>query len=127
VRDTIARGVGSGVLAYVGKTGAGDYEPFVYNKSLSANDVELSGDVYIVTKETAPTGTVSKLTWGGTIPHQKWMLFFTKVLSKFSGSKGLKLTVTVEAVPEGGISSQKVEETKVALRELGMDDDVTTG
>ncbi len=177
VRDTIARGVGSGVLAYVGKTGAGDYEPFVYNKSLSANDVELSGDVYIVTKETAdaylaaeapspaasppdvpttsaqpgatpaPTvsvaqsgsagatappetiqgGTVSKLTWSGTVPHQKWMLLFTKVLSKFAGGKGLKLTVTVEAAPEGGISSQKVEETKVALRELGMNDDVTTG
>ena len=49
-----------------------------------------------------------------------------KVLSKFASGKGLKLTVTVEAAPEGGISSQKVEETKVALWELGMNDDLTS-
>ena len=48
------------------------------------------------------------------------MNFYTKVLSKFASGKGLTLTVTVEAAPEGGISSQKVEETKVALRELGL-------
>jgi len=36
------------------------------------------------------------------------------------------LTVTVEATPDGGISNQKIEETKVALRELGLDDDVAT-
>jgi len=58
------------------------------------------------------------------VPAQKWMNFYTKVLTKFASGMGLKLTVTVEAAPEGGISSQKIEETKVALRELGMTDDV---
>jgi hypothetical protein len=58
------------------------------------------------------------------VPAQKWMNFYTKVLSKFASGKGLKLTVTVEAMPEGGVSSQKIEETKVALRELGLKDDV---
>ena len=53
------------------------------------------------------------------------MNFYTKVLSKFASGKGLTLTVTVEAAPEGGVSNQKIEETKVALRELGLDDDVT--
>ena len=61
------------------------------------------------------------------MPAQKWMNFYTKVLSKFASGKGLKLTVTVEASPEGGVSSQKIEETKVALRELGMDDNVKVG
>jgi hypothetical protein len=52
------------------------------------------------------------------------MNFYTKVLSKFAASKGLKLTVRFELTSGGGVSQQKVEETKVALRELGLDDTV---
>ena len=52
------------------------------------------------------------------------MNFYTKVVSKFAPSKDIKLTVTFEAAPEGGISKQKVEETKAALRELGLDPDI---
>jgi hypothetical protein len=55
------------------------------------------------------------------------MNFYTKVLSKFAGSKGLRLTVRFELEGEGPISQQKIEETKVALRELGLDDQVQTG
>jgi hypothetical protein len=36
----------------------------------------------------------------------------------------LKLTVKVEVAPEGGVSKQKLDETKSALRELGLNDDV---
>ena len=53
------------------------------------------------------------------------MNFYTKVLSKFAGGKGLKLTLSVEVAEEGGISTQKIEETKAALRELGLDDNVS--
>ena len=175
-------GVCEGILAYVGKTASGDYDPFLFRKTVTLDDVELSDDVYIVTKETAeayvkskakppvvvpepekpvtptkpgqtttpvtprrgksvsrptararllhlvtPSDTVAKLTWTGAVPAQKWMNFYTKVLSKFASGKGLTLTVTVEAAPEGGISGQKVEETKVALRELGLEDDVISG
>jgi len=35
------------------------------------------------------------------------------------------LVLSVEAAPEGGVSDQKVEEVKIALRELGLDDDVS--
>jgi hypothetical protein len=52
------------------------------------------------------------------------MNFYTKVLSKFAASKGLRLTVRFELDPDGPISQQKVEETRVALRELGLDDRV---
>ncbi|NLE39448.1 MAG: DUF499 domain-containing protein, partial [Pirellulaceae bacterium] len=45
IRETIARGVSSGLLAYLGKTESGDYEPFVYASTISAGDVELSSDV----------------------------------------------------------------------------------
>lgn len=35
-----------------------------------------------------------------------------------------KLTVSLEAAPTGGITENQVEETKTALRELGLNDDV---
>ncbi len=175
VKLAIARGVESGVLAYVGKTKSGDYTPFLFATGLSSGDVEISEEVFIITKEVAeayrqareapaqpaqptrpstvqyaatpptPDASVSelslaasvqpalslppdipatKLSWLGEIPAQKWMNFYTKVLSKFAIGKGLKLTVKVEIEPEGGVSPQKVEETKQSLRELGLGDQV---
>ena len=48
------------------------------------------------------------------------MNFYTRVLAKFSAAKGMKLTVKVEIVPDGGVSKQKIEETQKALDELGL-------
>lgn len=53
VKETIARGVTEGLLAYVGKKGHGRYEPFIFKKSMQASDVEISDDVYIVTADEA--------------------------------------------------------------------------
>ena len=167
LKETISRGVGNGLLAYVGKTANG-YKPFSFNQAVMTADVEFSEEMFIVTKETAeaylktrasspasanapvpsapipaaagtavpvdlipPTSpassTASGLTWTGEIPPQKWMNFYTKVLSKFASAHGLKLTVKVEVSPEGGVSKQKLDETKSALRELGLNDDVNLG
>jgi hypothetical protein len=63
--------------------------------------------------------------WQGGVPPQKWMNFYTKVLSKFATQTGLMLTLKVEITPEGGVSKQKVDEIKVALRELGLSDDIS--
>jgi hypothetical protein len=52
------------------------------------------------------------------------MNFYTKVLSRFVAGKGLRLSVTVDVSPEGGVSNQAVQETKTSLRELGLPDDV---
>jgi hypothetical protein len=52
--------------------------------------------------------------------------FYTRVLSKFASGKGLKLTLKVEVAPEGGVSQQKIDETRSALRELGLSEDVTS-
>ena len=54
---------------------------------------------------------ISRLVWSGDVPHQKWMNFYTKVLSKFAGATGLKLTLRVEVAPAEGASPQKVDET----------------
>jgi hypothetical protein len=50
--------------------------------------------------------------------------FYTKVLSRFATTKNLRLTVTMDVAPEGGVSSQALEETKTALRELGLKDEL---
>jgi hypothetical protein len=68
----------------------------------------------------------ASMAWTGDVPPQKWMKFYTAVLSKFAAAKGLKLKLTVEVAPEGGISKQKIEETKAALRELGLPDDINS-
>src|ERR1700687_5895102 len=57
---------------------------------------------------TAP-GPAKSLTWTGEVPAQKWMNFYTRVLSKFATGGGLRLTVKVEMTPDGGVPSQKVE------------------
>jgi hypothetical protein len=169
LKETISRGVGNGLLAYVGKTASGEYKPFYFNKAVMTADVELSDEMFIITKDVAeaylkartttpsvtpiipghptpeapdtgkmtppvipPTVTQSTFTpvnastlkWAGDVPPQKWMNFYTKVLSKFASAQGLKLTVIVEVSPEGGVSKQKIEETKSALRELGLNDDL---
>jgi len=225
VRGTIARGVANGILAYVGKSPEGGYDPFYFEKSLSAGEVEISEDMFIITAEeakkhvepprltslvispetvrvepgkkqtfiargldqhgreiavdavdwsatggaidksgvfsageddgnyvvTVRTGDISgtanvtvskekvpppppppppgrkRLSWAGEVPPQKWMNFYTKVLARFAGKKGLTLRVNVNASPEEGISDQQVEEMKLALRELGLKDDVELG
>jgi hypothetical protein len=227
IKDTIARGVEGQVLAYVGKSASGDYEPFRYGGSLVAQDVEISDDMYIVTHETAENykklkekppvltslvvspssvqiqpgkkqayvvrgldqygqdiaaaavewkatgGTIDRegvftagqdegsfsvtastgpvrcstmivvakqgslpmpsvqtptipgsLKWSGEIPPQKWMNFYTKVLSKFVGSASLRLTLSIEINSAEGVSPQRIEETKIALQELGLSDNI---
>lgn len=226
VKETIARGVSQGVLAYVGKRPDGRYDPFVFQRELTPLEVEISDDVFIITAEEAKkhieppkltnltitpqdarvkrgghvtfqargtdqhgrpmtlldlkwsanggviddkggfkaghedgeylieatvggltartTVTITKedappppppppppreaktMRWTGDVPAQKWMNFYTKVLAKFATSGGLKLTVSFEITPEGGLPPHRVEETKATLRELGLDDDVQT-
>lgn len=62
-----------------------------------------------------------RLTWSGDVPPPMWMNFYTKVLSKHAADRNLKLKVSFEASPTAGISKEKIEETKSALRELGLD------
>jgi hypothetical protein len=68
----------------------------------------------------------ARVTWQGDVPPQKWMNFYTKVLSKFATQAGLRIGLRVEIAPANGISSQRLDEIKVALRELALPDDVST-
>lgn len=68
----------------------------------------------------------SSLAWSGEVPAQKWMNFYTKVLTRFVKTSNLKINVSFEASPDGGVSKQQTDETKASLRELGLNDDTNT-
>ena len=173
VKETIARGVSNGQLAYVGKTGSGRYHPFNFKRTITAFDVEISEEMFIITKESAeayeqaatqqaeskpapalfspgdssvnpakpstdettpaqkPIGIPTEpepaqltlgLIWSGEVPSQKWVKFYTMVVTKLGSGNDLSLNVKVKCKPQGGVSQQKLEEIKSALRELGLDD-----
>ena len=48
------------------------------------------------------------------------MNFYTRVLARFATQTGLRLQVRFEVAE--GVSLQQAEETRVALRELGLDE-----
>ena len=176
IRETISRGLDAGLFAYIGKTAGGQYEPFVYKRSLASNDVEISEDVFLISRERAeeylrareagarptgpttasaagpgphnvapvltvptvgatgaattparaPAGTLTGFTWSGMLPPQKWMNFYTRVLSRFATGDGMKLTITIDVAPTGGVPKSKIDETRVALRELGLSEIIQT-
>jgi hypothetical protein len=73
---------------------------------------------------TPPATQVAGIRWSGEVPPQKWMNYYTKVLSRYAGSAGLKLNIQIEVSPPGGVSKQSVEDTRNALRELGLNDQI---
>lgn len=86
-------------------------------------DAQSSPRSATTTSETAPA-RVAGLKWSGEVPTQKWMNFYTKVLSRFAATPGLKLTLAIDVDPPDGLSDHVLEETRSALRELGLDDNV---
>jgi hypothetical protein len=63
--------------------------------------------------------------WRGCVPPQKWMNFYTKVLSKHATSPDLKIEVRFEGKVDREQADSKAGETKAGLRELGLDDGVS--
>jgi hypothetical protein len=65
--------------------------------------------------------------WRGTVPPQKWMNFYTKVLTRFAASPGLQLEVSFEVPVDRDQAPAKADETRAGLKELGLDDGAMTG
>lgn len=225
VCETVARGAREGLLAYVGKSPKGGYDPFVYKQPIERGDIEVSEDLYVITAEeaekhiepprleklllvparaqmkpldsasftvealdqhgeridpgevewaatggtidslgsfeagaevgrfeiTAKAGektatamamvfddaddippaeeseceTATQIAWTGEVPPQKWSQLYMKVLSKLVSNGSVSIRVAIEASPKDGVTDQRVEETKAALRGLGLNDAVT--
>jgi len=219
VRETIARGVRDGILAYVAKRPDGGFEPFRFQEEIHPDEIEISEETFIITAEeakkhieppmlsalsiwpenpriqpgehirfqaqgvdqhgrpmelpdltwsaqggqidnqgcfragtqegqylveaaagglsaqttvtiTSPTAQdphppkAKTLRWTGEVPCQTWMKFYMNVLAKFVNQGSLKLLVSFEATPNDGLPTYRINETKTALRDLGLDDNI---
>ena len=66
-----------------------------------------------------------RIAWSGEVPSQKWTKFYSQVLAKFAVGSDLKIRVTFEATVDAAQAKAKLDEARVQLRELGLNDDVT--
>jgi hypothetical protein len=82
------------------------------------------GTITVEPEPPVPT-TVQGLSWSGEVPPSKWMNFYTRVLAKFATGGGMRIVVSVEIEPSGGMAKTSVDETQVALRELKLEERVT--
>jgi hypothetical protein len=102
--------------------------PGYYTVTANAGNLEARAEIEVASGEITlppppPPGT-GGIRWQGEVPPQKWMNFYTKVLSRFVGAKGLKLEVKFEVQAGDAVTKAKVDEAKVALRELGLSEHV---
>jgi len=100
-----------------------------YNVRVTTDGLEAIAEVRIAkeptqTKEKQQAGK-QMIRWTGEVPPQKWMNFYTKVLSRFASTPGLKLRVSFEVPAEGDQGAAKANETKSGLKELGLDDNLS--
>jgi hypothetical protein len=63
--------------------------------------------------------------WSGTVPSQKWINFYTKVLSRFDAAQGFRLEISFEVLIEGEQTQAKIDEARSGLKKLGLKDDVS--
>jgi hypothetical protein len=97
-----------------------------FGVNVVADTVEVSVDVRISSETTPPppTSSLGTITWRGRVSPQKWMTFYTKVLSRFANTPGLQLEVSFEVPTGADQAKSKGDETRTALRELGLPEDV---
>ncbi len=99
----------------------------LFTVKAEAGGQEAIAEVRIVTKDepappTPPPGE-QIIRWRGTVPPQKWMNFYTKVLTRFATAPGLKLEVSFEVPVPREQAESKEREARAGLRELGLDDE----
>ena len=99
----------------------------VYSVHAQAGGLEAIVEIRIVTKDAPPPPPPpgkQTVSWRGNVPPQKWMNFYTKVLTRFASSPDLKLEVSFEVPLEPGQAATKADEARTGLKELGLDDEV---
>jgi hypothetical protein len=104
----------------------------VYSVHAQAGGLEAIAEVRITTKQEGAGGKDDGpkrpekrlVSWRGTVPPQKWMNFYTKVLTRFASLPGLKLEVSFQVPLEPDQADAKADEARSGLKELGLGDGV---
>lgn len=132
--DSIAWNTSNGSITDAGVLTVEETEG-VYKITASVN--EISGFAVVTvqkkddTKPPVPgtptpsqTPIQTKINWSGQIDTKKWNVFYTKVLAKYVSNPNLKITINFEVDDDSPGGEQKKEETKTALREMGLDENL---
>jgi hypothetical protein len=91
----------------------------------------LTGSTTISVKSSATTSGASdsnrktKIRWSAEVPPGKWMVFYNKVLAKFTGKKDFKVNVSFEFFVNGD-GKDDVSNLKTESSELGLNSDIKT-
>jgi len=93
----------------------------VSNTIEASNGVRVAADAPGSSPDPAAPGV---LRWSGAVPPQKWRISYPTIVSRFTYTPGLNLTVGLEVPVALDHTKSKTDETKTALRELGLSDDV---
>lgn len=106
--------------------------PGTYTIGVQAADIAATIQVHVADSSVPPPPPPppplpKAVSWQGDVPPQKWMNFYTKVLSRFATTPGLKLQVRFDLPADGTITDAKLEETRIALRELGLSETLEQG
>ena len=106
----------------------------VYKVTATSNGISSTSTVTVQKKDESKPPTdppvkqliqgKTKISWSGQIDTKKWNVFYTKVLAKFASNPNLKITIKFEVEDDGSSGEQKKEETKTALRELGLEENI---
>ena len=125
---SVPSGLG-GTVDQTGKFVAGP-DLGLFSVIASKDGIEGSARIQIVARrsdsrdDAQRTDEKSRISWSGAVPAQKWMKFYTTVVSRFANTPGLRISVSFTVPSEGEDSKVKAEETRAALKELGLDDSV---
>jgi hypothetical protein len=103
--------------------------PGIYRVTVRAAGLEADAEVVVALREEPKDDRRRRdagrvIRWSGSVPPQKWMNFYTKVLTRFVSTPGLTLNVSFEVPADAEQAKAKVEETKASLKELGLNDSV---
>lgn len=76
--------------------------------------------------ETVPDSPANptSFTWTGAVTPQKWMTFYSKVMTKVTNKTDITVNLSVKAEMKGELTEPLVEELKSALQELALDGDI---
>jgi hypothetical protein len=97
----------------------------VYRIEARAESLTGAAEARVGTTPTPTPPPAEGFTWQGAVPPQKWMNFYTKVLSSLVSTPGLKLEVRFEVPPGDPATVAKIEAAKAALRDLGLADNLS--
>lgn len=125
--DEVSWSATGGTIDANGMFTAGEHGGAFTSKAV-VEGIESFAEIRIVRADDTPPPPPSEqyIRWRGVVPPQKWMNFYTKILSKHATSSDLKIEVSFEVKIDREQADLKAAETKTGLRELGLDDGVST-